>query len=148
MSGTGAGLKQNTGSLRLTNGAYNGNAISPKYYSSGWGGGSVAQIKTFNLSSAGRVIGRAGTAGAVIYGAYDIGSNAYTEGGFGPNTQLATGRTTGSFLGTSGGVYIGAGIGSLFGGVGAIPGGIIGGIIFGYGGSKAGEEAVRQMQKN
>jgi hypothetical protein len=135
------------GSVRLTNGAYNGNALSPKYYESGWAGGSRAQIKTYSLSSSGKMIGRLGTAGTVGLGLYDIGANAYSEGGFGPQTQRATGRALGSLFGGYGGAYVGAGIGAWFGGFGAIPGGIIGGIIGGWGGSKAGEKAVEKIQE-
>ncbi len=92
--GLGGGLTKQGGSLRLTNGAYNGNALSLKYYESGWTGGSKAQIKTYNLSSAGKVIGKVGTAGTVAIGLYDIGTNAYQEGGFGTQTQRAAGRVS------------------------------------------------------
>ena len=144
--GLGGGLTKQGGSLRLTNGAYNGNALSLKYYESGWTGGSKAQIKTYNLSSAGKVIGKVGTAGTVAIGLYDIGTNAYQEGGFGTQTQRAAGRAVGSLAGGYGGAYVGAAIGSLFGGVGAIPGGVIGGLLGGWGGSKAGEKAVERIQ--
>ena len=147
VGGLGTGLTTQGGSLRLTNGAYNGNALSPKYYESGWTGGSRAQIKTYNLSSIGSVIGRMGTAGSLAFGVYDIGTNAYNEGGFGIQTQRATGRTLGSLAGGYGGAEVGAAIGAWFGGFGAIPGGIIGGILGGWGGSKAGEKAVEKIQE-
>ena len=147
VGGLGTGSTAQGGSLRLTNGAYNGNALSPQYYESGWTGGSRAQIKTYNLSSTGRVIGRLGTAGTVGLRIYDIGTNAYNEGGFGIQTQRATGRTAGSLAGGYGGAYVGAGIGALFGGFGAIPGGIIGGVLGGWGGSKAADKAVEKIQE-
>jgi len=46
-------LQKDKGSVRLTNGKYNGNNISPKYYGSGWNGGSKAVIKTYKLSEIG-----------------------------------------------------------------------------------------------
>jgi RHS repeat-associated protein len=42
-----------TGSFRLTNGAYNGSEFSPKYYPEGWGGGSFADITTYSVSKMG-----------------------------------------------------------------------------------------------
>jgi RHS repeat-associated protein len=147
IGGLGTGLQSQGGSMRLTNGAANGNTLSLKYYESGWTGGSKAKITTYQLGSAGKALGKLGTAGTIIVGGVDIVSNAYSEGGFGTNTQLATGRTAGSLAGGAGGAAIGAAIGSLFAGVGAIPGGIIGGVIGGYGGSKAGEKVVEEIQK-
>src|SRR5690606_36088351 len=59
-AGTGAtALEYNTGSFRLRNGVANGNALSPKYYRSGWTGGSRAQIRTFNIGNVSRMFGRA-----------------------------------------------------------------------------------------
>ncbi|MEM6320942.1 MAG: 3-coathanger stack domain-containing protein [Bacteroidota bacterium] len=142
VGGLGAGLTTQGGSVRLTNGAYNGNGLSPKYYASGWTGGSVAQIKTYNLGTVGRAAGRLGTAGTIGLGVIDVGSNAYNEGGFGAQTQLATGRFAGSLSGGA----AGAALGANFFGIGAIPGGIVGGIIGGYGGSKAGEKVVETIQ--
>ncbi len=147
VGGLGTGLQYQGGSFRITNGSYNGNAFSPRYYGSGWKGGSVARIKTYQLGTAGRTIGKLGAAGTLVIGAVDIVMSAYQEGGFGTYTQRATGRTVGSLLGGSGGAYVGAGIGAWFGGLGAIPGGVIGGLIGGYGGSKAGEEVVKEIQK-
>ncbi len=51
-------LEQTKGSIRITNGAYNGSSLSLKYYESGWNGGSRAKIKTFNISKAGKLLGR------------------------------------------------------------------------------------------
>jgi len=140
--GLGAGLTTQGGSVRLTNGAYNGNGLSPKYYASGWAGGSVAQIKTYNLGAVGKVAGKLGTAGTIGMGVIDVGSNGFNERGFGTQTQLATGR----FAGSLGGGAAGAAFGASFLGIGAIPGGIIGGVIGGYGGSKAGEKVVETIQ--
>lgn len=47
------------GSFRMTNGAYNGSAWSPKYYPSGWTGGSRARISTYNISKIGKGLGTA-----------------------------------------------------------------------------------------
>ena len=144
--GLGVGIQTQGGSLRLTNGAYNGNALSLKYYETGWAGGSRARITTYQFGTAGKFVGRAGTAGSIAVGAYVIGMNAYHEGGFGTYTQQATGR----FAGTLGGAWLGAkggaAVGVWFGGWGAIPGGIIGGLLGGFGGSKAGEETVKYIQ--
>jgi RHS repeat-associated protein len=147
LSGLGVGLIEQGGSMRITNGAYNGNSVSFRYYESGWKGGSRAKISTYQLGTTGRLVSRVGTAGTLAIGAYDIGINAYHEGGFGTYTQQATGRFTGSLLGATAGAKAGAAVGAWFYGWGAIPGGIIGGIIGGYGGSKAGEGTVKQIQK-
>jgi RHS repeat-associated protein len=56
-------------SFRLTNGAYNGSILSPKLYSSGWAGGSVARISTYKLAQAGKVLsGATFVASSVIDG--------------------------------------------------------------------------------
>ncbi len=104
VGGMGTGMEVQGGSYRLTDGKYSGN-ISLKYYESGWQGRSRAQIKTFKLGTA---AGRLGTAGTIGLCVYDIGSNAYLEGGFGTNTQKATGRSGGSLGGGAFGAYIGA----------------------------------------
>ncbi len=147
VGGLGGGLQSKGGSLRITDGAYNGNGLSLKHYESGWTGGSRARIKTYQLGKAGKLVGRVGTAATLAVGAYDIGSNAYYEGGFGTYTQQATGR----FAGTLGGAWIGAKGGAIagawFGGWGAIPGAIIGGIIGGSGGSYLGEKGVQKIQQ-
>ena len=94
------------------------------------------------MSLTGRSIGRLGTAGTIGVGFYDIGTNAYNEGGFGTQTQRATGRTVGSLAGGYAGAYVGGGIGVWFGGFGAIPGGIVGG----WGGSIVEEKAIEKIQ--
>lgn len=107
---------------------------------------SVARIKTYKLGGLGNTIGKLGTAGSIGLGVYDIGTNAVNEGGFGIQTQRATGRAVGSVGGGILGAKVGAGIGVWFGGFGAIPGGIIGGAIGGYGGSKVIEKGVEKAQ--
>ena len=50
-------------SLRITDGAYNGSNFSPKLYGTGWGGGSTAQITTYQLTKYaeyGEYLGKAG----------------------------------------------------------------------------------------
>ena len=54
------------GAFRLTNGAYNGSQISLKYYASGWRGGSRAQIRTYRLSAAGKILGGATFAASTL----------------------------------------------------------------------------------
>ncbi|MEM9932637.1 MAG: RHS repeat-associated core domain-containing protein, partial [Bacteroidota bacterium] len=147
ISGLGTGMVKQGGSIRLTNGVANGNAFSPKFYQSGWTGGSRARISTYNLGTLGKSVGRLGTGGAVIMGGLDITVNAYKEGGFGQETQKATGRTVGSLGGGWGGATLGAYIGSHFLGVGAIPGGIVGGILGGWGGSEVGEAVAEEIQE-
>jgi RHS repeat-associated protein len=132
VGGMGTGMKVQDGSFRLTDGKA-GN-ISLRHYQSGWQGGSRAGISTYKLGTFGTAAGRLGTFGTVGLGAYDVGSNAYSEGGFGTNTQRAAGR----FGGSLGGGALGAAIGANFFGIGAIPGGIIGSVLFGAAGSKAG----------
>lgn len=46
-------------SFRLTNGSYNGSAFSPKLYTSGWAGGSVARISTYKIAKIGQIVGLA-----------------------------------------------------------------------------------------
>lgn len=147
VGGLGAGMVAQGGSMRLTNGTANGNALSLKHYQSGWNGGSRAGIKTYQLGTAGKLAGKLGTAGTVGLGVYDIGTSAYSEGGFGTYTQRATGRTLGSIGGGIAGAKAGAAVGVWFGGWGAIPGGIIGGIGGSFGGSWLGEQGTIQGQK-
>lgn len=73
------------GSFRIADGAYNGNAFSPKYYSSGWSGGSRARITTYNISKIGRNLG---WAGLVVGTALDIkGINNYYDPKIGPKSK-------------------------------------------------------------
>ncbi len=58
MAGTiGTAFEFTPGSFRLGNGAYNGNVFSPKYYPSGWTGGSIARIRTYNIAKIGKGLG-------------------------------------------------------------------------------------------
>jgi RHS repeat-associated protein len=66
-------------SFRLTNGVANGSAISPKFYSSGWAGGSRAGIKTYNSGNVAKGLGRASFALGVGMDAIGV-LNYYTEG--------------------------------------------------------------------
>ncbi|MCL8537391.1 hypothetical protein M9991_11020 [Chryseobacterium gallinarum] len=59
-------VEKTTGSFRLTNGAYNGSAFSPKYYASAWRGGSRAKITTYNIGKVGGVLGKVSFWGGVI----------------------------------------------------------------------------------
>ncbi|NGF77079.1 RHS repeat-associated core domain-containing protein [Fluviicola sp. SGL-29] len=45
-------------SFRLTNGLYNGSKFSPKWYESGWSGGSKARITTYKVGSTAGLLGR------------------------------------------------------------------------------------------
>ena len=146
LGGLGAGMNTQGGSMRLTNGSANGNALSLKHYQSGWNGGSRVGITTYQLGAAGKLVGKAGAAGTLVVGGLDIRTNYMSEGGFGTYTQRATGRTAGSLFGGYGGAAGGAANGAWFGGFGAIPGSIIGGLLGGYGGSKAGEKVVKEIQ--
>jgi hypothetical protein len=129
--------------MRLTNGAYNGNSLSPKYYGSGWKGGSVARIKTFNLGVAGKFAGRLGTAGTLIFGAVDVGLNMSQEGGYGQGAHTETLKTGGALGGGMGGGWAGAAGGSFFGPAGAVIGGIAGSIGGSFLGSEAGGVAAK-----
>jgi hypothetical protein len=40
-------MERTEGTVRVTDGACNGNKFSPKYYKSGWSGGNKARIKTY-----------------------------------------------------------------------------------------------------
>jgi RHS repeat-associated protein len=139
VGGVGAGASQAGGSMRLTNGAYNGNSFSPKYYGSGWKGGSVARIKTFNLGTAGKFAGRLGAASTFIFGAVDVGINMSQEGGYGQGAHTATLKTGGSLGGGGLGGWGGAALGSF----GGPPGALIGGILGSIGGSLLGSEGGR-----
>ena len=55
-------LSMSNGTVRLTAGTYNQNIFKPKYYPSGWRGGSLAGIKTYKLAPVGEALGVAGLA--------------------------------------------------------------------------------------
>lgn len=48
-------LENAPSSFRIGNGFYNGNRFSPRYYRSGWVGGSRAKIKTYNAAKLGKL---------------------------------------------------------------------------------------------
>ncbi len=154
IGGTGNGMKQTGGTIRFTNGLNNGSQFSPRHYPSDWGGGSRARISTYSMTGVGGAISRGSNVASGFTAAYDIGSNAYQEGGFGRNTQVAAGRGVGGIAGSvggaKGGAIAGAALGVWFGVGGALPGAIIGGIIGGVGGgmggSHVGGEVVRGIQ--
>lgn len=150
--GFGVGMEHSPGSIRLSNGS----GISPKYYSSGWTGGSRARITTYNLSAWGGRIAKGSIAASAGFGAYHIYNGYQEDGGtYGINAQVATGQAVGGIAGgwggAMGGAAAGAAICAWFGGVGAVPGaiigGIIGGIVGGWGGSELGGAAVLQIHR-
>lgn len=145
--GFGQGMVQSGGSFRVTNGTYNGNQLSPRYYQSGWAGGSRAQIATYNMTRVGSNIGRGSLYGSLVLGAYNINEANIEDGrSFGYNTQVTTAQTAGGiaggWAGAKGGAAAGAAIGVWFGGAGAVPGAIIGGIVGGVAGGWIGSEAA------
>jgi hypothetical protein len=153
-------VKSKGGSFRLTNGGYNGNAISPKYYGSNWNGGSTAGIKTYNVS---KVLRNGTIVTTVVLGAIEMGQgisqdyNNYQDNGYtnGKNTAVASGKVVGGGIGAWAGAKGGAAIGAAFGsvvpivgtGVGAIVGGIFGAFIGSEVGSSVGKNAVQAAYK-
>jgi RHS repeat-associated protein len=142
LSGLGTGMNHMGGSFRLTNGAYNGNIFSPKYYASNWQGGSRAKITTYSMNKWGSKFSKWGTRGGwvlsgvgVVFGIIDDSQFAGHFTMLGYNTQNAVAQGVGGWAGAVAGAEIGAVIGAAFGGVGAIPGAIIGGVLGGFGGS-------------
>ena len=136
--GASAGFIKAGGSYRLT---HNG-TFSPKYYSSGWGGGSRGHIKTYKSAKTGGAISKVATpiglgiSGYNLYGAYKSDGNQ-----IGKNTKITAVSEAGSWAGGIGGAATGAAIGSsICPGVGTVAGGIVGGIAGGYGGGKGGEK--------
>ncbi|MBF0575496.1 hypothetical protein [Dysgonomonas sp. GY617] len=84
------------GSFRLTNGLYNGSQLSPKYYKTGWTGGSIARIKTYNIAKLGKFAGKMAigvgvgmdTIGLVNYFNNPESSNIVTPWNFIINTSM------------------------------------------------------------
>ncbi|WP_294279243.1 RHS repeat-associated core domain-containing protein [uncultured Chryseobacterium sp.] len=115
------------GSIRLTNGRYNGNAWSPKYYRSGWLGGSRARITTYNISRIGKGLGRLSLGLGVamdIKGVQIYQSNPNSPNAVHPNKAIL--NTVMGIMGTEGGGY-GAMLSTLYFGVDNFyPGGWVG----------------------
>ena len=59
-------IEESSSTFRLTNGSYYGNSFSPKFYSSGWKGGSLARITTYNVGKIGGFLGRVSFWGAFV----------------------------------------------------------------------------------
>jgi hypothetical protein len=142
-SGASAGFIKAGGSYRLT---HNG-TFSPKYYSSGWGGGSRGHIKTYNSIKIGRAISKMATpiglgmSGYNLYGAYKSDGDR-----IGKNTKITATSEAGSWVGGIGGSAVGANIGTACcPGFGTLAGGIIGGIAGGFGGGKGGEKLGEKL---
>ena len=115
------------GSFRLTNGAYNGNAWSPKYYSSAWRGGSRARISTYNIGKIGKTLGKYSFYLGVAMDVYGV--KTFYEDPNSPNAvdpKKATLNTVMGYVGLKGGAY-GAIISTLYFGVdNYYPGGWVG----------------------
>ena len=143
------------GSFRLTNGmnAAAGQAVSIKYYPTGWTGGSAARIKTYGM---GAVVGKVGGVGSAAVGFLQVREGYQQDGGtYGENAQVATGNALGGAAGGLAGGKAGAVVGAAIGtaifpgagtGAGAIIGGIIGSVGGGWLGGNVGAESVRQVR--
>ncbi|MBS4040153.1 MAG: hypothetical protein KGZ81_06090, partial [Flavobacteriales bacterium] len=143
--------KNQGGSFRLTNGKYNGNNFSPKYYGSNWTGGSTAGIKTYNLS---KVLKKGSIVTTVVLGTIEVGQGVsqdyqnYQNTGYtnGKNTAVATAKVgAGIAVGWAAGAATGAAIGT------AIPipvvGTVVGAIVGGVAGYYASEAAGSLVEK-
>lgn len=120
-------IEKAPGSFRLTNGLANGSAFRPKYYGSGWAGGSRAMISTYNIGNIGKGLGYLGAgAGVVMDG---IGVYNYIQNPQAPNAvspTKATGNTGMAAWGLFGGPY-GVAVSTAYGAIEAIyPGGLEG----------------------
>lgn len=124
--GVAEGMKTSKTSFRIKH----GDNISPKNYSSGWGGGSRGKIKTYKYAKLGARIGKVTGPLGVGFVANDI-RLGLEEDGYRPgkNTAKAFVRNGASY----GMAFLGAKAGACFGpigvGVGAVIGGLIGGLI-------------------
>ena len=116
-------------------------SFSPKYYKSGWGGGSRAHIKTYKSAKLENAFSKATTPIGMTISGYNI-YNGYKKDGYqwGDNSKKATISEVGSWAGAEGGAFVGASFGSACcPGVGTVIGGVIGGVAGGIGGGKAGD---------
>ena len=115
--------------------------FSPKYYKSGWGGGSRAHIKTYKSAKLENAFSKATTPIGMTISGYNI-YNGYKKDGYqwGDNSNKAAISEIGSWAGAESGAFAGAAFGSACcPGVGTVLGGVIGGVAGGIGGGKAGD---------
>ena len=142
-SGASAGFIKAGGSYRLT---HNG-TFSPKYYSSGWRGGSRGHIKTYNSVKTGNAISKVATPIGLSMILYNLYGAYKTDGDkIGKNTKITATSEVGSWGGGIGGAKAGASIGTVcYPGIGTVLGSIIGGIAGGYGGGKGGEKIGEKL---
>ena len=128
----GKGLSKLKGSFRLVK----DNCFSPKYYNSGWRGGSRAKITTYNTSKFWKNLSKASNPLSYVMSGFNI-FNGFSEDGnqIGENCKETICSEIGSYIGAEAGGKAGTFIGSLFmPGVGSAIGGIAGSIIGRIGG--------------
>ena len=135
-SAVGTGFNKAGGSFRIS---HNG-SFSPKYYKSGWGGGSRGNIKTYKSAKIGGAVSKFATSVGLGFLGYNL-YGAYKEDGnqWGNNCKITVCSEAGSWAGARGWAAGGAALGSVCGPAGTVIGGIIGGIAGGIGGGKGGE---------
>lgn len=139
------GMKEIEGTIRLTNGAYNGNKFSPKLYESGWKGGGKARIKTYNVSKIGSHIEKSRLKfGLGIISKAKKVNDIFKEDGskIGDKITVAISKEIGGKAGAKIGERIGTTIGFAFGPFGAALGMIIGRVVGEFVGEKVGEKAA------
>ena len=138
------------GSFRITDGLYNGNDISFKYYESSWKGGSKARIKTHDFAKIGKNISKVTEKISRVNDLKDF-YIAFKEDGnkFGDKSIVTIGEKLGTWEGTKYGIKYGVKIGSLIPFhplatrlIGGIIGGIVGCFIGSFTGRKGGEFVV------
>ena len=135
-------MKKVKGSIRLTDGELHGNNFSPKYYSSGWNGGSRAQIKTYKVSKIGEKISKITKPLQKGLTVVKI-CKSLIEGGNTATVEIS--EEAGSFLGEK----LGKCLGGLIGGpIGYFIGGYVGSFFGGKYGKKYGESIVEKNKKN
>lgn len=132
----GSGLKDTKATIRLTNGEYNGNKLSPKVYKSGWKGGSRAKIKTYELKPLGKVCSGIGKV-IELYELCKVAKNEYDEtGGLGQKTFDKAKEIGGGISGAAVGGVLGGAIGSVVPIIGTAIGAGVGSAIGGFVGEK------------
>ena len=135
-SAAGTGFNKAGGSFRIS---HNG-IFSPKYYKSGWGGGSRGNIKTYKSAKIGGAVSKFSTSVSLAFLGYNL-YGAYKEDGnqWGNNCKITACSEAGSWAGADVGAAGGAALGSVCGPAGTVIGSVIGGIAGGIGGGKGGE---------